>query len=83
FKGHFPRYPLLPGIVQIEIALFCISMRLNKEAKLAEIVKTKFIKPALPDTELCVSLSGTGEIFDITVKDANEIYSHMRLRVAV
>jgi len=83
FKGHFPGQPLLPGIVQIELALFCIRKFLNdKNINISEISKVKFVKPVLPDTQITVSLEIINETCKAVIKDARkagEIYSHMQL----
>jgi len=83
FKGHFPGQPLLPGIVQIEIALFCIRKFLNdKNINISEISKVKFVKPVLPNTQITVSLEIMNETCKAIIKDARkagETYSHMQL----
>jgi 3-hydroxymyristoyl/3-hydroxydecanoyl-(acyl carrier protein) dehydratase len=83
FKGHFPEQPLLPGIVQIEIVLFCIRKLLNNEtANISEIIKAKFVKPILPDTQIVVSIEMTKEICRAVIKNAQEIYSQMQLKTS-
>ncbi|MDR1195076.1 MAG: hypothetical protein LBL00_01195 [Endomicrobium sp.] len=78
FKGHFPGRPLLPGIVQIEIALFCAKKILNDDTiKLKEVIKVKFIKPVLPQTRLFVNAQAAGNKFKILIKDKNETYSQI------
>jgi 3-hydroxyacyl-[acyl-carrier-protein] dehydratase len=80
FEGHFPGAPLLPGIVQIEIALFCVKQILNKDASVSEIKKAKFIKPILPDTEIHISINENAGSYSVSIKSINEIYSQMVLR---
>ncbi|MCL2390578.1 MAG: hypothetical protein FWD54_03335 [Endomicrobia bacterium] len=82
FQGHFPENPLLPGIVHIEIALFCLKKLLNKnDAALKEVKKAKFIKPILPDTAICAVITENGEYFNITIKDDKETYSQISIAV--
>ncbi|MDR2192324.1 MAG: hypothetical protein LBO62_05560 [Endomicrobium sp.] len=83
FKGHFPNQPLLPGVVQIEIVLFCIKKLLNDEtANISEAIKVKFVKPILPDTQITVSVETADGIFRAVIKNAEEIYSQMQLKVS-
>jgi 3-hydroxyacyl-[acyl-carrier-protein] dehydratase len=81
FEGHFPGTPLLPAIVQIEIALFCIKRILNKNASVSEIKKAKFVRPVPPDTEISVTVSENAGYYSITIKDEKETYSQMSVSV--
>jgi 3-hydroxymyristoyl/3-hydroxydecanoyl-(acyl carrier protein) dehydratase len=81
FQGHFPGQPLLPGIVQIEIVLFCIKKLLNDETvNIAEILKVKFIKPILPETKITVSLETADNLCKAVIKDDKEVYSQIQLK---
>lgn len=81
FKGHFPQAPLLPGIVQTEIALFCIKQMINKDISVCEIKKAKFVKPILPDSEIFVSVNENGENYSVVIKDAKDIHSQISMRI--
>ncbi|AKL98320.1 hypothetical protein [Endomicrobium proavitum] len=82
FQGHFPHRPLLPGIVQIEMAMFCINKLLNREnVVLKGVKKIKFIKPILPNSRIFIAVAQTGESFKIIIKDEKEIYSQMNIEV--
>ncbi|MDR1942235.1 MAG: hypothetical protein LBQ47_07895 [Endomicrobium sp.] len=89
FKGHFPDEPLLPGIVQIEIAAFCARKLLNNaDAKLKCADKVKFIKPVRPDTEIIcrielLSLNADEAVFKAAIKDDKETYSQITLTASV
>ena len=82
FEGHFPQAPLLPGIAQIEIALFCIARILGKRVCVSKIKKSKFVKPILPDTEIYVSVTKGPEYYDIMIKDDKGTYSQIALIVS-
>ena len=83
FQGHFPENPLLPGVIQIEISLFCVKKLLNKnDAVLKEVKKAKFVKPILPDTEICAVITENGENFNITIKNDKETYSQISVAVS-
>lgn len=80
FEGHFPNAPVLPGIVQIEIGLFCIRQMLqNDKVNIEKIRKSKFAKLILPKSEIIVSVSGGNKKYSITIKDEKEIYSQIQL----
>ncbi|MCL1971879.1 MAG: hypothetical protein FWG57_02675 [Endomicrobia bacterium] len=81
FKGHFPGAPLLPGTVQIEIALFCVERILGKKVSISEIKKAKFIKPLLPDTEITVSINENNGSYSVSINGINEVYSQMKIIV--
>ncbi|MDR1952786.1 MAG: hypothetical protein LBQ37_04685 [Elusimicrobiota bacterium] len=82
FNGHFPSFPILPGIVQVEMALFCIKKILNNEnANIQEIRKIKFIKPIFPQTEVFVEIIQNDSKFNATVKDCNVVFSQIFMSV--
>ncbi|MDR2427021.1 MAG: hypothetical protein LBD46_07605 [Endomicrobium sp.] len=82
FKGHFPQIALLPGVVQIEIALFCAKKLLNDDTlELSEVIKGKFVKPVRPGTKLFVFAESEGNKFKISIKDKNELYSQIQFTV--
>jgi len=62
FKGHFPDYPILPGVVQVEMMAQSTSfivfllhqnpMNLKMDVALLAITEAKFRKPILPEMDL-------------------------------
>lgn len=62
FKGHFPNYPILPGVVQVEMmaqATSFVVLLLHKnpaamkmDVALLSISDAKFRKPVLPEMDL-------------------------------
>ncbi|MCP3940725.1 MAG: hypothetical protein GY710_04490 [Desulfobacteraceae bacterium] len=51
FDGHFPKNPILPGIVQIEMVKFIVEQNLGDRFLIRSIKKTKFtnlIHPEVP-----------------------------------
>ncbi|MDR2772986.1 MAG: hypothetical protein LBB93_05920 [Elusimicrobiota bacterium] len=80
FKGHFPTYPILPGIVHIEIVLFCIRKMLAKpNINIKEIKKIKFIKPIPPATQVCVEIARTQNKINAVLKNENDVFSQIQL----
>jgi len=56
FTGHFPGYPLLPGIFQIEMVRFATESVLENALDIREIVRAKFLRPILPEETIRLSL---------------------------
>ncbi|MBC7540313.1 MAG: hypothetical protein H7281_15935 [Bacteriovorax sp.] len=62
FKGHFPDFPILPGVVQVEMmaqatsfVVFLIHkepMKMKMDVALLSITEAKFRKPVLPEMDL-------------------------------
>jgi len=48
FAGHFPAYPLLPGVFQLEMTRAAAEWALQCSLVLREISKAKFQRPILP-----------------------------------
>ena len=62
FKGHFPDYPILPGVVQVEMMAQATSFivlllhenpfAMKMDVALLGITEAKFRKPVLPEMDL-------------------------------
>lgn len=65
FKGHFPGNPLVPGILQIEMAHYAAQTALGATCVVKEISKAKFIAPLYPGESATaeVRLVADGERF--------------------
>ena len=57
FKGHFPDYPILPGIVQIMMAEITISEVMGAEYTVQEVKQGKFLKPIEPDHDIYAKIA--------------------------
>lgn len=80
FNGHFPQQPLLPAIVQIELAIFTISKKLNKDVKLKTVKKAKFLSPIFPqDTINLIVIDKDNNNFDVTIKKEENILSSFQI----
>lgn len=56
FQGHFPDYPILPGIVQIMMAEMTISESMQTEYTIQEVKQGKFVKPIEPNCDVYVKV---------------------------
>lgn len=61
FRGHFPEYPVTPGVLLVEMltqtATICTGMMPEYEGKtpiLAKINKARFVRPVLPGSTLTI-----------------------------
>ena len=45
FAAHFPDYPIVPGVCEIEIAVDCISEILQQDFELKNVKNVKFSNP--------------------------------------
>lgn len=51
FQGHFPRWPVLPGVAQIHWAMTC-SAPLTEGLRFHSVDRVKFQTPVTPESEL-------------------------------
>jgi len=56
FEGHFPDFALLPGVTQIDWALFYAKQFLNVSRPFVGMEVIKFQYPILPDTIVTLQL---------------------------
>ena len=74
FAGHFPTYPVLPGVFQLEVARFAVELILQHPVALREVAKAKFLVPI-----------GPGETVRLELKlsaPADTIQAHARFVVS-
>lgn len=50
FKGHFEKYPILPGVIQLHFAIKFIQLFFHKNVKVYDVIKLKFTNLILPNT---------------------------------
>jgi 3-hydroxymyristoyl/3-hydroxydecanoyl-(acyl carrier protein) dehydratase len=75
FDAHFKDYPLLPGFLQIDIAIELLK-RFNKYIEVVEIKSTKFKKPIFPNDELFYKIVLQNNNIKLKIKkDKNEVLS--------
>lgn len=81
FADHFPRYPILPGVVQIGWAEHYAGLWFGQTGGFRRMEAVKFVQPIRPDCELTLKLSWQGAAGRLTFefRDAKRVYSSGRL----
>ena len=92
YKGHFPGYPITPGVCLVEMALEAIAEMAGRaghdEGKgpitLVAAKNIKFTSPVIPaeGTELRFNVSGEGENWTVEVLNGEVLSARMSLTVA-
>lgn len=57
FDGHFPDFPILPGVVQLDWAVYFAQEYLRLDQPVLRVERLKFTCPIIPNTSLRISLS--------------------------
>ena len=77
FDGHFPGFPILPGVAEIELVTRFAARYLETNVALSEIRRVKFTSPVRPDTPLLLKLEKTDKtiVFNLSSEDGKTAYS--------
>ena len=85
YQGHFPGYPITPGVCLVEIAIELIGMMAGPDAKvrLTGAKNIKFTCPVIPEAgkELRFNLSGEGATREVEVLYDDVLSAKMTLSV--
>ncbi|MCL1928059.1 MAG: hydroxymyristoyl-ACP dehydratase [Treponema sp.] len=83
FDGHFPEFPILPAVAQVDLILRFASQYLGTGIVLPEIRRIKFSSLIRPFTHLFLSLekNGTTISFRMTSPDRQVVYSLGTLKI--
>lgn len=84
YQGHFPGYPITPGVCLVEIALEILSEREGRPVCLAGAKNIKFTNPVLPTetTELRFNLAGEGNGRTVEIIAGETLCAKMSFTVA-
>jgi len=77
FDGHFPDYPILPAVAQIDIVVNFASQNFGTDIIISQIKRTKFLKVITPSLSLLLKLEKKDASlnFKMTDPDSSEVYS--------
>ena len=90
YQGHFPGYPITPGVCLVEIALELMEEMADQvghdggKVRLVAAKNIKFTNPVLPTetTELRFNLAGEGEGRTVEIFAGDTLCAKMSLTVA-
>lgn len=85
FQGHFPGMPILPAVLQIEMARYVVDAATDARHRLVEVQRAKFNSEIKPAEEITVEvkLEATDQLRAVaTLKVGQEIKSSMTLILA-
>lgn len=60
FKGHFPKIPVLPGVVQLGVAHHFLEAHLGRKMTMSSVKKMKFTHAIVPGVEVRFALKRVG-----------------------
>ena len=61
FKGHYPDFPVTPGVMLIDRAVTAAKGMLGRDSVLKVIRKVKFSNPVLPDEAVSLKVESRAE----------------------
>lgn len=56
FAGHFPDFPILPGVVQLDWVVALAALHLQLEGHVQSVERLKFMRPIRPGQQLSLEL---------------------------
>jgi len=65
FEGHFPEFPIMPGVILIGFLKAHIFKELGVATELASIKRFRFVKPVLPGDKVTTNLKSFTEEGDL------------------
>ena len=83
YRGHFPGYPITPGVCVVQIALELIGEMAGHEPRLVAAKNIKFTSPVIPEEGkvLRFNLSGEEGNWSVEVFDGEVLSAKMSLTV--
>ena len=82
FKGHFPEYPILPGVIQLNFVFSFIKKFFHTNVKSYTVSKLKFSSIIAPDKTVHLHIERTGENeFEFSYANGDRIYSSGKITV--
>ena len=81
FKGHFPDFQLLPGVVQVHWAVSYAEENFGPLGEFSKIEALKFTKPIRPESKIKLEIKRNTEKGNITFKYTDEESTYSSGRV--
>ena len=85
FRGHFPGFAILPGIVQIDWALMLARDFLSVPENAAVAMRVKFARPIQPgmDLQLTLDYSSARRLLHFEYRDETWTYGSGRIELGI
>ena len=82
FQGHFPNYPILPGVIQIHVAFFFLKNYFHINPIRYNIQKLKFTNLILPNHTVFFQIDKTGtDTYSFSYKTDDKTYSSAKIKI--
>lgn len=84
YRGHFPGYPITPGVCLVQLALELIGERTGHKVRLVAAKTIKFVAPVIPAEGLLLrfNLSGEAGEWSVEIWNGDVLSAKMSLTVA-
>ena len=84
YRGHFPGYPITPGVCLVQLALELIGERTGQKVRLVAAKNIKFVAPVIPAEGLPLrfNLSGEAGEWSVEIWNGDMLSAKMSLTVA-
>ena len=77
FAGHFPSYPLVPGVVLIDAAVQVASACEEQPRRLCSLSEARFYDEVRPEDRVFVRVVRNGAMFDADVRRGDKLCATM------
>lgn len=74
FNGHFPDYPILPGIIHIQSILMILELTFHTSFKMKHILRARYKLPVKPDEliDVLINFKKNKNMFQISARLTHE-----------
>jgi len=84
YKGHFPGFPVTPGVIQLKIVHDLLEKHLGQKIKLQKVSNAKFLNIINPEKtpriHIHIELKREGELIKIKASGKTETTNYFNLR---
>lgn len=83
FRGHFPSFAVLPGVVQVDWAMLLARRYLAMPRSTVRAMRVKFARPVRPDADLTLTLDydRAERLLHFEYRDRDYVYGSGRIEL--